>query len=133
MVNLRRDMITGLVRVRILRAAAGGPISGVEVSQDLATAGHRVSPGTLYPILHTMEKVGWLKSTGKTVKGKRRRYYRMTKKGRNQLDQALSALNAFLSTPHAGRGLEHDIDFAPDGFLRQAEPTARTQGQLFER
>jgi PadR family transcriptional regulator, regulatory protein PadR len=139
MVNLRRDMITGLVRVRILRAAAVGPISGVEVSQDLATAGHQVSPGTLYPILHTMEKAGWLKSTGKTVKGKRRRYYRVTKKGRNQLDQALSALNAFLSgmvsssAPHAGRGLEHDIDFAPDGFLWQPESTARTQGQLFER
>ena len=96
MVNLRRDMIQGLVRVRILRAASLGPVSGVQLSQDLATAGHQVSPGTLYPLLHAMEKAGWVKSAGKTVKGKRRRYYRVTKKGRSQLEQALSALEQFL-------------------------------------
>jgi PadR family transcriptional regulator len=89
-------MIQGLVRVRVLRAASLGPVSGVELSRDLATAGHQVSPGTLYPLLHAMEKAGWVKSTGKTVKGKRRRYYRATKKGRNQLEQALSALDQFL-------------------------------------
>src|SRR5438874_1675356 len=96
MVNLRRDMIQGLVRLRILRAAALSPVSGVELSRDLATAGHQVSPGTLYPLLHDMEKAGWVKSTGKTVKGKRRRYYRATKKGRSQLEQAVMVLNQFL-------------------------------------
>jgi len=89
-------MIQGLVRLRILGAAMRGPVSGVELSGDLATAGHRMSPGTLYPLLHDLEKAGWLKSKGKTVKGKRRRYYRATKKGRVQLEQALIALNQFL-------------------------------------
>ena len=60
-------------------------------------AGHQLSPGTLYPLLHEMEKAGWVKSTGKTVKGKRRRYYRATKKGRSQVDEALAALDQFLS------------------------------------
>ena len=96
MVNLRRDIIQGLVRLRILRAASHRPISGVELSDDLATAGHRVGPGTLYPLLHDLEKAGWLKSKGKTVKGKRRRYYRITKKVRAQLEQALMAVNQFL-------------------------------------
>jgi PadR family transcriptional regulator PadR len=96
MVNLSRDMTQGLVRLRILRAASRGPVSGVELSQDLTTAGHHVSPGTLYPLLHAMEKAGWVKSNGKTVKGKRRRYYRVTRKGRGQLEQALSALDQFL-------------------------------------
>jgi PadR family transcriptional regulator, regulatory protein PadR len=97
MVNLSRDMIQGLVRLRILRAASLGPVSGVEFSQDLATAGHHVSPGTLYPLLHAMEKAGWVKSNGKTVKGKRRRYYRVTRKGRSQLEQSLRALDQFLT------------------------------------
>lgn len=113
MVNLRRDMIQGLVRLRILRAATRGPISGVELSEDLATAGHRVSPGTLYPLLHELEKAGWLKSKGKTVKGKRRRYYRVTKKGRGQLEQALIALNLFLFDglePLSPAGLRADSD-----------------------
>jgi len=96
MVNLSRDMTKGLVRLRILHAAVDRPVSGVELSQDLAQAGHHVSPGTLYPLLHEMEKAGWVKSKGKTVKGKRRRYYRATKKGRAQLEQALVALNQFL-------------------------------------
>jgi len=97
MVNLSRDMIQGLVRLRILHAACDHPVSGVDLSQDLARAGHQVSPGTLYPLLHQMEKAGWVKSNGKTVKGKRRRYYRVTKKGRAQLQQALEALDQFLN------------------------------------
>jgi DNA-binding PadR family transcriptional regulator len=97
MVNLRRDMITGLVRLRALHAAARGPVSGVDLSKELADAGHKTSPGTLYPLLHQMEKDGWLKSNGKTVKGKRRRYYRLTKKGRSQMEQAVSMLEQFLS------------------------------------
>jgi PadR family transcriptional regulator, regulatory protein PadR len=95
-VNLRRDMIQGLVRLRVLRAAMSGPISGVELSANLGSVGYRVSPGTLYPLLHELEKAGWLKSKGRTVKGKRRRYYRATKKGRIQVEEALSALHQFL-------------------------------------
>jgi len=96
MVNLRREMIQGLVRLRILYAVTSGPMSGVELSHNLARAGHPVGPGTLYPLLHKMEKAGWLKSSGKTVKGKRRRYYRLTKKGQAQLQQALAAVGQFL-------------------------------------
>ncbi len=43
-----------------------------------------------------MEKAGWVKSSRKTVKGKRHRYYRATRKGRGQFEQALIALNQFL-------------------------------------
>jgi PadR family transcriptional regulator PadR len=97
MVNLRRDMLTGLVRLRILHAASRVAVSGVELGQELEKAGHHVGPGTLYPLLHAMQHDGWLKSSGKTVKGKRRRYYRATKKGRLQFEQALAALDEFLS------------------------------------
>ncbi len=96
MVNLRRDMTKGLVRLRILHAATLGPVSGVELGRNLDSAGHHLGPGTLYPLLHAMEKAGWVKSTGKTVKGKRRRYYRATKKGRIQLEQASAVLQQFL-------------------------------------
>jgi DNA-binding PadR family transcriptional regulator len=107
MVNLRRDMIKGLVRLRVLHAAAHGPVSGVDLSNELAEAGHHTSPGTLYPLLHQMEKAGWLKSTGKTVKGKRRRYYRLTKRGRAQLEQAVAVLKQVLA------GM--DVASAPSG------------------
>src|SRR5437868_3297939 len=38
-------------------------------------------------------------SKGKTVKGKRRSYYRVSKKGGSQVEQALSALDQFLTQP----------------------------------
>ena len=97
MVNLRRDMIKGLVRLRILHAAVHAPVSGVELAHELETAGHHVGPGTLYPLLHALQKEGWVKSSARTVKGKRRRYYHATKKGRLQLEQALAALDQFLA------------------------------------
>lgn len=97
MVNVRRDMVQGLVRLRILHAANAGPISGVELSDELARVGHKISPGTLYPLLHKMEKAGWIKSIGKTVRGKRRRYYRLTRKGHGQLSKALSEVQRFLN------------------------------------
>jgi PadR family transcriptional regulator, regulatory protein PadR len=120
MVNLRRDMITGLVRLRILHAATCAAVSGVELGQELEKAGHHIGPGTLYPLLHSMQKDGWVKSTGKTVKGKRRRYYRATRKGTAQLEQALAALDQFLSGIRDPVALELDQvalrrELAPDG------------------
>jgi PadR family transcriptional regulator PadR len=97
MVNLLRDMVQGLVRVRILNAAAVGPVSGVDLSQQFAAAGHPLGPGTLYPLLHGMEKAGWLKSKDRTVKGKHRRVYRLTNKGRAALEEARSVLRPFIA------------------------------------
>jgi len=96
-VQLQRDIFQGLVLLRILHAAAHEPVSGVELGAQLDAVGHRVGPGTLYPLLHRLEKSGWLKSTGKTVKGKRRRYYRITKKGRGALVEARPKLLAFVA------------------------------------
>jgi PadR family transcriptional regulator, regulatory protein PadR len=97
MVDLQRDIFQGLVLLRILHAASLDRVSGVEVSAQLEALGHRVSPGTLYPLLHRMEKTGWLKSAGKTVKSKYRRYYRVTKRGREALQDARPKLNAFIA------------------------------------
>jgi PadR family transcriptional regulator, regulatory protein PadR len=98
MVNLLRDMVQGLVRVRILHAAVAGPVSGVDLSQQFAAAGHPLGPGTLYPLLHGMEKAGWLKSKNRTVKGKHRRVYRLTNKGRAALEEARTVLRPFIAS-----------------------------------
>ena len=123
MVNARRQMVAGLVSVRILHAAARHPISGVELSGNLAAVGHRIGPGTLYPLLHQMEKAGWLKSDGKTVKGKRRRYYRITGKGRTQLETALGQLESFLLGILEVRPVDGALD------QRQASATPSPDGQ----
>ena len=97
MVNLRHDILTGLVRLRILRVASNGDaVCGLDLSADLAAVGHRVSPGTLYPLLHQLGTAGWLASRAKTVNGRRRRSYAITRNGRAQLDEAMLALRRFV-------------------------------------
>lgn len=92
MATLLREVLQGVARLHILSRAARAPVSGVEIREDLAAHGYPVSPGTLYPLLHGMEKAGWVKSKDKNVKGKRRRYYRATRKGRVALDEAREKL-----------------------------------------
>jgi len=50
--------------------------------------GYRIGPGTLYPLLHGMERGGLLKSGLKNVGGRSRRIYKITAVGRKVLDKA---------------------------------------------
>lgn len=42
--------------------------------------------GTLYPILHALEKEGFLESYWDEIDGRKRKYYHLTSKGLKQLD-----------------------------------------------
>ncbi len=54
---------------------------------ELRRHGHHISPGTLYPLLQRMERLGWLRGKTDPAGGKRaRRDYRLTKKGRTVLE-----------------------------------------------
>lgn len=56
--------------------------------EELARHGYRLSPGTLYPIMHGLEKKGLLRSKEEQVKGKIRRVYSATARGRETLQAA---------------------------------------------
>jgi DNA-binding PadR family transcriptional regulator len=82
-----RKVILGLIRVHILHHAAfDNGIFGAEIIEELSTHGYKISPGTLYPILHEMEQVKLLKSEEKNVRGKIRKIYKPTKKGHEVLE-----------------------------------------------
>lgn len=51
-----------------------------------------MSPGTLYPIFHTLENENLLKSTTKTVNGKNRKYYSITPEGEKFLEESREKL-----------------------------------------
>jgi hypothetical protein len=55
------------MRLHILHHAAQGPIYGVWMAEELAHHGYRISPGTLYPLLHGLEKKGYLKAKEKRI------------------------------------------------------------------
>jgi len=80
-----RDLYSGLIRLHVLLHAAQEPIFGLGMTQELARHGYRISPGTLYPLLHGLEKRGLLR-TSEIHNGKsRRKVYRATPAGRKAL------------------------------------------------
>lgn len=85
MPDILRDFFLGFVRVHLLHHAAEAPIYGLEMQEELARHGYDLSPGTLYPILHGMEKAGLLVSEAQTVHGKIRKNYSITEEGREAL------------------------------------------------
>jgi len=83
-----RNIFLGFIRIHILYHASKEEIFGVEIMKELKRHGYSVSPGTLYPILHHLEKQKYLVSRKEVVKGKMRKYYKITGKGSNALDKS---------------------------------------------
>ena len=82
---IERSLFTGLIRLHLLHHAAEGPIFGQEMIDELGRHGYRLSAGTLYPILHGMERHGLLQSRSTQYNGRVRRMYRATPAGRKTL------------------------------------------------
>lgn len=83
-----RDFFLGFVKLHVLHHASRGPVFGLELIRELESHGYALSPGTLYPVLHGLERDGYLKSEARVVAGKRRKYYRATAAGRSALNEA---------------------------------------------
>ena len=83
-----RELVVGLIRLHVLVHASHEPIFGLAMMEELAHHGYRIGPGTLYPLLHGLERGGLLRSELKNVLGRRRRVYKITAEGRKALDAA---------------------------------------------
>lgn len=83
-----QELFSGLIRLHILHHAEKGPVFGGWIMEELARHGYRLSPGTLYPLLHRMEEKGYLASRRELGGGKYRRLYRITPRGRGTLRSA---------------------------------------------
>jgi len=80
-----KRIFLGLLRFHILFHADKDSVYGAELMQKMKKHGVSISPGTIYPILHDMEREGLLKSYKSVVNGKVRRYYKLTPKGKRTL------------------------------------------------
>ncbi len=83
-----REFFLGFIKIHILYHASKEPIFGVEIAGELARHGYSISPGTLYPTLHRLEKEGYLASSQRVVDGRVRRYYRATDPGKLVLEES---------------------------------------------
>ena len=85
---LTQDFFRGFIKLHILHHAAKEPVYGVWIIEELDRHGYKLSPGTLYPILHSLEEEQLLTARSKTVEGKIRKYYEITDEGKKRLKES---------------------------------------------
>lgn len=86
--NADQELYGGLIRLHILHHAAESAVFGFWFIEELARHGYKLSPGTLYPLLHGLERKGYLRSTKKRSGKIVRRMYRTTPLGQKALAAA---------------------------------------------
>jgi len=101
------DILQGTLDVLVLKTLALGPAHGHTIAHAIERRSEdvlQVEHGSLYPALHRLEDRGWIASFWGTSENNRRaRYYRLTPKGRTQLeaqtnrwDEIVRAVNRIL-------------------------------------
>jgi PadR family transcriptional regulator, regulatory protein PadR len=83
-----RKLFLGFIHIHVLHHAKEEPVFGSWMLEELREHGYNLSSGTLYPILHSMERDGLLIREDRKVEGKIRKYYSTTSKGNVILDEA---------------------------------------------
>jgi len=83
-----RKLFLGFIQIHILHHAKEEAIYGSWMLEELHEHGYEISAGTLYPILHNMERDHLLNKEDVNVNGKIRKYYRITERGDNVLEEA---------------------------------------------
>ncbi len=120
--SVDREIRLALWKLHILHHATRRPVYGLWMLEELAEHGHRLSPGTLYPMLERMERNGWLRSKP-TQRANARKNYRITAAGRRVLEQ----LRADVDELHRELvlGIEPTHESRPHGATAKATRAAR--------
>ena len=85
--------MSGVPELLLLRLLDQHEMYGYELVRSIrAATGEAISlgEGVIYPVLHSLERNGSLKSRRKAVAGRTRVYYALTAKGRKRLDKLQS-------------------------------------------
>jgi len=96
---MKLDLLQGTLDLLVLRTLLTGPAHGHAIAKHIQKTSEdllQVETGSLYPALHRLEAKGWIQATWElSDKGKRARYYKLTRDGRKQLSSERSKWNAF--------------------------------------
>jgi PadR family transcriptional regulator len=85
---MRAETLKGHLDGLILATLAAGPTHGYAVIEQLkerSGGAFELAEGTVYPVLHRLEAEGLLASSWSEVAGRKRRVYRLTRRGRSAL------------------------------------------------
>lgn len=92
--RVRSDAIRGHLDLLVLAVLVDQRLHGYALIEQLRARSEgefELPEGTVYPALHRLEKVGYLHSEWGTHKGRKRRYYGLTDRGRVALGEERAA------------------------------------------
>jgi PadR family transcriptional regulator, regulatory protein PadR len=87
---LRSEVLKGHVDLLLLATLRRGPLHGYGIVEKLRGASEGafdLAEGTVYPALYRLEGAGLLASEWTSSSGRRRRVYRLTRRGRVELSR----------------------------------------------
>lgn len=97
--NYGRELLKGSTDSLLLFMISTKPVYGYQIIKDIEKKSNgyfQFKEGTLYPALHRLERAGWIKGEWhKLENGQERRYYTITAKGYEALDQQLNTWHGF--------------------------------------
>ena len=100
--GINKDLIAASSTPLVLAILAGGDSYGYAILQrvrELSGGRMEWTDGMLYPVLHRLERLGHAEARWKVVdSGRRRKYYRITRRGRDQLTEERRQWQAVDST-----------------------------------
>ena len=106
---MAREATPGGLDLLVLHLLSEREMYGYEIVTELAKRSQSVfqmKEGTLYPLLHRLEKEGAVSAYEEKKEGRTRRYYRLTRRGRGRLEEQAetwrrysAAVNAVLISP----------------------------------
>lgn len=101
---MRSEALKGHVDLLLLSALEDGPAHGyglVESLRERSEGAFDLAEGTVYPALYRLERGGLVSSRWETVSGRRRRLYRLTRRGHAELREQRSAWRRFAEAVEA--------------------------------
>ena len=101
---MAREREPGSLDLLVLQLLSEREMYGYEIVTELAKRSEEVfqlKEGTLYPLLHRLEKEGAVSAYEEKAEGRIRRYYRITRKGRGLLQERKAAWQRFAGAVNA--------------------------------
>lgn len=91
-----REFLRGFTKLYALWRGSKQDAYGMAILKEMREVGFELSPGTLYPTLEKLRREGDITWRKQVVSGRVRKYYRLTPKGRQELDEVKTRLRVMV-------------------------------------
>lgn len=99
--NISKELTKGSSALLVLSVIAEKDMYGYQIIKEIEEKSEKVfyfKEGTLYPILHSFEKEGYVSSFWNvSEQGRKRKYYKITDKGRKVLSKSKNEWKSYSS------------------------------------